>query len=171
MDCETCHLNVTLPTDGFGDHVTVCPECGRYVCPGPTLAPRSDVEKPSIDPVTPLAVLDPVAHDQLEMLLRDGVVREYQLPWGPTRTLTSDDRCALLEQLPDLVPITRCDCGDAVCQTYDFLPRADVAWRSVIQFDVPGIAVLELDEQGRILGFECITNTKVMTSPLIYPAT
>ncbi len=168
MDCETCHLNVTIPAGEFGDDVTVCPECGRNVCPGPTLAPRRVDARPPVDRVTPLATFDREAYDELEALLRDGVVRDYDFPWGPSRKLTSEDRRGLLAQLPDLVPVRRCECGDTVCLTYDFVTYDPKTGGPVIQFEVPGVAVLELDEDDRILRFECITDTREMSTPLIW---
>jgi hypothetical protein len=91
MDCETCDLDGTVPADLDATSARVCPECGRGV-------------RPLVDGVTPLAILDRRAYDQLEAILRDGVVSEYPPPYTQSRTLTSDERRGMLDQLPGLVP-------------------------------------------------------------------
>jgi hypothetical protein len=168
MDCETCYLNdMVWVRDGDNDaKACVCPECGRKVVQGPPYSPpppRKWVQQPPLDRPLLLADFDREAYEELEGLLRDGVVRERPPEFPRGRSLTNDDRLRLLEQLPGLVPVYKCTCGDAVCLTYDFVPRSNEAWRCVIEFDVPGIAVLELDEDDCIIAFEIITNTAKLT--------
>jgi len=113
----------------------------------------------------PFSEFDRTAYNDLEALLRDETIRESWRPTPPKRTFSAEDRQRLLDELPSLVPIGKCSCGDAVCMSYDFREHdKTVTPFRLIELDVAGIAILQLDESGRLLSVERITDTRGLSS-------
>ena len=114
-----------------------------------------------------LAEVDPIAYDDLAALLRDETIEQRYA--SADRPFTRADRERLLEEMPSLVPVYKCACGDAVCLTYRFRERSETA--RLVQLEVPGIAVLELTADGSLVEFERITDTLGLSeAQLLRPA-